>query len=154
MSPNEFLTPTIKKKLKIAAAVAAILLLIVPGLTLWYHYFFHYSEGSRTGTITKLSHKGGILGKTNEADIDISALKTGTSLWSVSIRDANVLQDMTIAKHCGDEVEVTYVQTLKHLDFLQKSDYRATGVSVTNRNANPENPNCPRSKVAQNAPKK
>ncbi|MBF0415923.1 MAG: hypothetical protein HQL79_09175 [Magnetococcales bacterium] len=154
MSLHDFLTPELKKKMKFTAAFFVFLLLIIPGITLWYQYFYHYSEGSRTGTITKLSHKGGILGKTNEADLDISALKTGTSVWSVSIRDTNVLNDMTIAKHCGDEVEVSYVQTLKHLDFLQKTDYRATGVVVTNRNANPENPNCPRSKTAQNTPKK
>ena len=76
-----------------------------------------YSEGSRVGTVTKFSHKGGFY-KSYEGELvtgghgSTSTGNYGANVWSFSIEDGNisVAKAVEAAMDSGKEVKLTYRQ--------------------------------------------
>ena len=61
-----------------------------------------YSDGERTGTITKFSHKGLFL-KTWEGELNMGGLETGGrgTIWSFSVTDPTVIEKIQQAQRSG-----------------------------------------------------
>lgn len=78
-----------------------------------------YSNGARTGTITKFSHKGMFI-KSYEGELNMGGMKQSTdgqghtttvaNIFEYSVTDAKVAQDIQSALDSGSMVKLTYHQ--------------------------------------------
>lgn len=77
----------------------------------------HYSDGSRSGVVYKISRKG-LIWKSSEGKLQLSQfnLRNGESsegnVWDFSVQDANVVRDIDRAVSSGSRVTLHYHQYL------------------------------------------
>lgn len=91
-----------------------------------------YSEGSRTGVLYKLSHKG-IVWKSWEGELNLGGLRSTeqgavANIWKFSVVDPAVAESAN--KLEGKNVRVQYVQWMVN-PLSQDTDYEATSVTVS-----------------------
>ena len=116
-------------------AIALIGFLIWAAVILYYPY----SDGTRTGSLRKLSHKGFVF-KTWEGELQMSGipvvtdpnqLVTGGNVWnfSVSDGDAAVVNALKQAEANGSRVTLHYIERLKQFDWRGDTKYFVDGVT-------------------------
>ncbi|TAL27179.1 MAG: hypothetical protein EPN97_18050 [Alphaproteobacteria bacterium] len=121
------------KKLAAAFTLAAAGLTLVVGADYTYNMAYNYAEGSRTGTIFKLSKKGGLC-KTWEGEMmmDGIGLNDGqgvTASFQFTVMDEKLLPKIEDEKNKGERVELKYRQAKWLWSCLQESEYVATAVN-------------------------
>lgn len=125
-------------KKKIAWIVALILLVSVAYILVVLYY--PYSDGTRSGIVRKLSHKGYVF-KTWEGELQMSGfltpmdgtqISTGGNLWNFSV-DASkeeVIKSLREAESSGKRVTLHYIEHLKQFDWRGDTKYFIDGVTV------------------------
>lgn len=110
------------------AGVVALGLLGANALSDW-----EYSDGTRTGTITKFSNKGLPFCKTWEGELAMENLKTArggvSGTFNFSVKDDAIVQQIKEAQNSGQSVNLEYSQTLFQWPCEQKTDYEITKVT-------------------------
>ncbi len=125
-SPESLGAPAPKKnKLKRFATLTAVAVIVV-----WFVYYFicglTYSEGTRSGVLTKVSKKGYVF-KTYEGELIIGGLNQGdgaimpATIFKFSIADKKVY-DMLEADQ-GRKVILHYKQVIKNFFWQGETDY-------------------------------
>lgn len=125
-SPESQGAPAPKKnKLKRFATLTLVALIV-----LWFAYYFicglTYSEGTRSGVLTKVSKKGYVF-KTYEGELIIGGLNQGdgaimpATVFKFSITDKKVY-DMLEADQ-GRKVILHYKQVIKNFFWQGETDY-------------------------------
>jgi hypothetical protein len=90
-----------------------------------------YSDGTRSGILTKISRKG-LLFKTYEGELNIGGLNQGdgtimpATIFLFSVRDKVIYDDLE--KLQGRKVVVHYQQVVKNLFWQGETDYFITSV--------------------------
>jgi hypothetical protein len=108
--------------------LTAVIVLVLCVMVYWFYYNV-YSDGERTGLLTKLSHKGNIF-KTYEGEMmigNITATATGLAneKFFFSVADQKIAD--TLMKLQGQRVSLTYKQYRKTLFWRGESEYLITG---------------------------
>lgn len=97
-----------------------------------YNMAYKYSEGSRTGTVFKLSEKGSLC-KTWEGQMMQNGYgavggQGTTASFDFTVWDESLLEKIKDAERRGKQVELEYRQAKWTLSCLQDSEYVATGI--------------------------
>lgn len=98
-------------------------LLVVLSSTVYYFYrTYTYSEGSRTGTIIKMSKKGNIF-KTYEGELhlDNSIVMSKASIFKFSVKNETVYQDLIQVE--GKKVRVYYKEVIEAFPWQGETNY-------------------------------
>lgn len=94
--------------------------------------FGHYSEGERTGVVTKLSHKG-LFCKIWEGELAMQNVKIGAdsvgNTFEFSVTDDAVREKIQAALDGGKTVAIQYAQDLFFNPCSRGSGYVAVGVT-------------------------
>ncbi len=106
-----------------------VVIILVLSVAVYWFYFNVYSDGERTGLLTKLSHKGNVF-KTYEGEMmigNITASNTGLAneKFFFSIADAKIAD--TLMKLQGQRISLLYKQYRKNLFWRGDSEYIITG---------------------------
>jgi hypothetical protein len=133
---NGEVTAPLKKKNKFRRFLVWFFLVIIAG---FFIYFFicglTYSEGTRSGVLTKVSKKG-VVFKTYEGELNVGGLNEGDgtimplSIFRFSARD-KALYDQLEAKQ-GRKVVLHYKQVIKNFFWQGESDYFVYAISAVN----------------------
>lgn len=104
-----------------------ILLLVLAFLVYWF-YFNVYSDGERTGLLTKLSHKGNVF-KTYEGEVLIGNFQQAPNImvpekFFFSVKDEKLAD--TLMKLQGKVISLKYCQYRKTLPWRGESVYMVT----------------------------
>ena len=100
--------------------------------------YYPYSEGTRSGVLRKLSHKGFVF-KTWEGELQISAVMmpnptdenvVGGNIWLFSVKDDATIKSLQEAEVTGKRVNLHYKEHLKTLFWRGDTRYFVNGVSV------------------------
>lgn len=100
--------------------------------------YYPYSDGTRTGHLRKLSHKGYVF-KTWEGELQMSALLSpadasgavaGGNVWLFSVKDDNVIKNLQEAERMGKKVTLHYREYLKQLSWRGETKYFVDGVTI------------------------
>lgn len=94
-----------------------------------YILFANYSSGSRTGYITKISHKGYIF-KTYEGELNFGFFggssnngKPSENIWQFSVSNAEVAKQAEFASKSGHKVTLYYHQKYVKIALRGDTDY-------------------------------
>lgn len=126
-SQNNSAQPSSRKRSKFKR----FLLFFTLGLIVaWFIYYFicgmTYSEGTRSGILTKISHKGFIF-KTYEGELNVGGFSQGdgtilpTSIFNFSVRDKKVYDKLEQMQ--GHKVVLHYRQVMKNFFWQGETDY-------------------------------
>lgn len=117
--------PAGPNKLKRIALITAIVL-----IALWFIYYFicgmSYSEGTRSGILTKMSKKGFVF-KTYEGELIIGGLNQGdgailpATTFSFSVREKATYDALEVEQ--GNKVVLHYKQVIKNFFWQGETDY-------------------------------
>lgn len=100
--------------------------------------YYPYSEGTRSGILRKLSHKGMVF-KTWEGELQMSAVMipnptddniAGGNTWLFSVKDDATIKALQEAELTGKRLNVHYKEHLKMLFWRGDTRYFVDGVSV------------------------
>jgi hypothetical protein len=111
-----------------------VVILIATMLIYWFYYNV-YSDGERTGMLTKFSHKGNIF-KTYEGDMMIGNIsQTASGLanekFFFSVEDKTIADNLM--KLQGQRVSLMYKQYRRNIFWRGESEYIITGfVKISN----------------------
>lgn len=88
-----------------------------------------YSEGERSGVITKFSHKGMLL-KTWEGELNMGGYDQGgvASVWQFSVDDSEVVEKIKKAQRAGGRWTLTYRQQFWSQSWKGQTEYFVTHV--------------------------
>jgi hypothetical protein len=120
------------RKLSITLWVLILLFFVVLG----YFTFGHYSDGSRAGTLVKLSKKG-FLFKTYEGELNTqmfidnnaAASGVGFKVWSFSVvANDSLIQQMENAMLDGHRVKLQYKERFFKLPWIGDTEYIVYGM--------------------------
>ncbi len=113
-----------------------VVLLLIVGAGLYYITFGYYSDGTRVGSLTKLSRKGFIF-KTQEGMLMVGGMTDGTgsmnsSTWEFSVDDDNkaVVEALTQSQKTGQRVSLHYEEKFFQLPWNGDTQYFVTGVEL------------------------
>jgi hypothetical protein len=82
--------------------IAIFALLLVAAGAVWYRYYYNFSEGYRSGTVLKVSHKGKLF-KTWEGQLQLDQM--GNKIWDFSVYDDSaILEQLKNASIDGHRV--------------------------------------------------
>jgi hypothetical protein len=103
----------------------------------WFMFIWYanYSDGSRTGYITKLSHKG-VIFKTWEGEMNFGFFglgqntKASENIWHFSVLNDDVAQQIQLASETGQKVTVFYKQKYQKIFFRGDTEYFVYRVDV------------------------
>lgn len=123
----------IKKKSKFKKFAFLSLLILILG---WFIYYFicgmAYSEGTRSGVLTKVSKKG-YLFKTYEGEMNVGGFSQGdgtimpATIFKFSIPDKSIYD--TLEANQGRKLVVHYKQVFKNFFWQGETDYFIHAVS-------------------------
>lgn len=107
-----------------------VILLVLAFLAYWF-YFNVYSDGERTGLLTKLSRKGNVF-KTHEGEVLIGNFQQAPNVmvpekFYFSVKDSKLAD--TLMKLQGKVVSLKYSQYRKTLPWRGESVYIVTGLA-------------------------
>lgn len=131
MDQSSHPTPSGKNKFRKIAFIS-LLVAILLGLTYYFICGMAYSEGTRSGILTKVSKKGFVF-KTYEGELIIGGLNQGdgalmpATIFKFSVLDRKVY-DMLEADQ-GKKVVLHYKQVLKNFFWQGETDYFVHEVS-------------------------
>lgn len=117
--------PPQKNKLKRFVGFA-LLILILAGIIYYFICGLTYSEGTRSGILTKMSKKGFIF-KTYEGELIVGGLNQGdgavmpATVFKFSVRDKNVYERLEADQ--GRKVILHYKQVIKNFFWQGETDY-------------------------------
>ncbi len=119
---------------KLPKFLAISALIVIVGFLLYYFICgFTYSEGSRSGILTKISKKGYVF-KTYEGEINIGGLYQNnstivpTTIFYFSVQDKKIYYDLQQAE--GKRVIVYYKQVFKNFFWQGDTDYFVYQISI------------------------
>jgi hypothetical protein len=126
-------------KIKKGALFTLVGIALVAILSLTIYSNFTYSEGTRNGTVIKLSKKG-VMFKTYEGQLNVGAyVKDGTnnmptSIWEFSVPKSNqeVLDGINEAIDKGKRVKLHYKEKLNTLPWRGDTNYLIYKVEIIN----------------------
>lgn len=109
-----------------------ILLGAILGLfIMWFAFIYYvpYSEGTRSGELIKISHRG-VISKTWEGEISQGI--SGAQIFSFSVldKDKQVIEDLK--EFQGNYVKVTYIERYDSFFFWGDTKYFITAVQKEN----------------------
>jgi hypothetical protein len=109
-----------------------ILLLVGAGL-FWWKYYYTYSDGSRTGMLQKLSHKGNVM-KTYEGELVLSSVSSTANVALASEKFFFSVASDSLAKTMmnfeGKRVRLMYEQKNGALPWRGDSEYIITSATL------------------------
>jgi hypothetical protein len=121
-----------KKFLTRAILVIVLLFVLYTGGTWLAFKFLSKSEGDRTGTLYKFSHKGVVVktweGSLNTGGINLDNAQPMGASWDFSVIDEEVVKQLKEVE--GKRVKLTYEQKLFKLWWMGETDYFVTKVKV------------------------
>jgi hypothetical protein len=117
-----------------------LLALILVGFAIYAAIILYYpfSEGTRTGILRKMSHKGYVF-KTWEGELQMSAVMipqtteegvSGGNIWHFSVTDPISIDALQKAETSGKRVTLHYTEYLKNLFWRGDTKYFINGVQV------------------------
>lgn len=125
-------SPEKKGKLKRVLLISLLTLVL-----LWFGYYFicglTYSEGTRSGILTKVSRKGYVF-KTYEGELIIGGLNQGdgaimpATIFRFSVTDESIYNKLELEQ--GKKVVLHYKQVIKNFFWQGESDYFVYQVST------------------------
>lgn len=117
----------VKKKNKFRKFLIWSSLILVTGFFIYYFICgLTYSEGSRSGVLTKVSRKG-VVFKTYEGELNVGGLNQGDgtimplSIFQFSVREKSVYDQLEASQ--GKKVVLHYKQVIKNFFWQGESDY-------------------------------
>jgi hypothetical protein len=125
---KETVIPVAKKKSGCGKYVALFLVafLLIGGLIFWWKYYYTYSDGSRSGLLQKLSHKGNLM-KTYEGELVLSSISSTNSVALASEKFFFSVASDSVAKRMmeyeGKRVRLHYEQKKGTLPWRGDSEY-------------------------------
>jgi hypothetical protein len=131
---KETTMPIVKKKGGCGKYVALFLVvfLLVGGLIFWWKYYYTYSDGSRSGLLQKLSHKGNLF-KTYEGELVLSSVASTANVALASEKFYFSVSSDSVAKKMmafeGKRVRLHYEQKKGTLPWRGDSEYIVDAVS-------------------------
>jgi hypothetical protein len=121
-----------------------LILTVLSLVALWFIYYFicglSYSDGSRSGILTKISRKGYIF-KTYEGEMNVGGFSQGdgtimpASIFYFSVKDKNVYRQLEEAQ--GKRVVVHYKQVYKSFSWQGDTDYFVYALSNVKQISSP-----------------
>ncbi|MEC4005259.1 6-phosphogluconate dehydrogenase [Flavobacterium sp. SUN052] len=102
-----------------------LILALVSTAYFCFEYYASYSDGVRSGQLTKFSHKG-IIYKTWEGEISNSLSGSQVFTFSVLDKNATVIDDLKELE--GQYVKVTYKERYRTFPWWGDSKYFVTAV--------------------------
>lgn len=113
---------------------ALLVALLIGSFSVYWYYFNVYSDGDRTGMLTKLSRRGNLF-KTYEGEMMIgniiqSSAGLANEKFYFSIDDKSLAD--TLTKLQGQRVMLQYKQYRKSLFWRGDSEYIITGFTKVN----------------------
>jgi len=115
--------------------ILSILLLLIVG-ALYYVTFGYYSDGTRVGSLVKMSRRGWIF-KTYEGQLLVGGMTDGTgtmssSMWEFSVDDDNkeVIDALEHSQKTGQRVSLHYEEKFFQLPWNGDTKYFVTGVEL------------------------
>jgi hypothetical protein len=111
----------------------ALIFLLVGGIFFWWKFYYTYSDGSRTGMLQKLSHKGNIM-KTYEGELVLSSVASTNNVALASEKFFFSVANDSLAKSMmkleGKRVRLEYEQKNGALPWRGDSEYIITSASL------------------------
>ncbi len=128
----------------------SILILVLLGLGfLAFILFANYSTGTRTGYVTKISHKGYIF-KTYEGELNFgffggspSGGKPSENIWNFSVSNADVAHQVEEASKSGQKVTLHYKEKYIIISLRGETAYLVYKVEKPTGNAPTTLPSIP-----------
>ncbi len=106
--------------------------LLIGGVVFWWKYYYTYSDGSRSGMLQKLSHKGNIF-KTYEGELVLSSIASSANVALASEKFYFSIAEDSIAKKMmqfeGKRVKLHYEEKKGALPWRGESNYIVDGVT-------------------------
>jgi hypothetical protein len=113
-------------------ALFLVVFLLVGGLIFWWKYFYTYSDGSRSGMLQKLSHKGNLF-KTYEGELVLSSVASTANVALASEKFYFSVASDSVAKKMmtfeGKRVRLHYEQKKGTLPWRGDSEYIVDAVT-------------------------
>ena len=110
-----------------------IILVLFVGSTIYWKYFFTYSEGYRAGLLQKFSSKGSLF-KTYEGEIILSSVQSTTNMAIASEKFFFSVTDEEVARKVerlqGESVVVHYTEKNGILPWRGDTKYLVDSVSL------------------------
>lgn len=108
---------------------------IVGGGLYMLYCSYTFSEGTRTGTLTKISKKGMIL-KTYEGQLNVGGVSTGDdglvgNIWEFSVKDDRIYKQLQELE--GKHVTLHYDQVIKAMPWQGDTEYFIEMVEEVNK---------------------
>lgn len=123
-----------KNKLRKFLLIFSISLIII-----WFIYYFicgmAYSEGTRSGILTKVSKKGYVF-KTYEGELNVGGFSQGdgtimpASIFKFSVPDKKVYNELEAMQ--GHKVVLHYKQVMKNFFWQGETDYFVEKITTVN----------------------
>jgi len=119
----------VKKKKYILYGIGVLLFLLVCVKGCLSIGSITYSDGERTGTITKFSHKGLIV-KTWEGELNMGGLEVGgkSTTWTFSVDDQAIVEKIQKSQRIGGYWTLKYRQQLFQQSWKGSTEYFITDV--------------------------
>jgi hypothetical protein len=111
----------------------ALLLIIILSVSVYFKYFYTYSEGYRAGLLQKFSHKGNIF-KTFEGEIILSSVSSTNDVslasekFIFSVINKDIVRQLDTLQ--GDKVIVHYIQKKRPVFWRGDSEYLVDSIKV------------------------
>ncbi|MFN8346220.1 MAG: hypothetical protein U0X91_14555 [Spirosomataceae bacterium] len=112
-----------------------ILLLLIGGI-FYYVTFGYYSDGTRVGSLVKLSRKGYIF-KTHEGQLMVGGMSDGTgtfnsTTWDFSVDDDNkaAIEALNLSQRTGQRVALHYEEKFFQLPWNGDTKYFVVSVEL------------------------
>ncbi len=106
--------------------IALVAFVVIGGIYTWFNYSWTYSDGTRSGTLIKVSKKGYVF-KTYEGQLSTGGLQTNpqgtlvSNLWEFSVTNDAVYQQLQQSE--GKQVVLHYEQYRKAFPWQAKTTY-------------------------------
>jgi hypothetical protein len=121
-----------------------IYLILLIGLSyLAFILFANYSEGSRTGYVTKISHKG-VMFKTYEGEMNFGFFggsanngRPADNVWYFSVVDSKVAKQVEDASKAGHKVTLYYKQKYIKISLRGDTEYLVYKVEADSSSTKP-----------------
>jgi hypothetical protein len=106
--------------------IFVVLLIVIGGLWFYWHYYYTYSDGNRTGLLQKFSHKGNIF-KTYEGELVLSSIQSTAGVGLASEKFYFSVADDSLAvkmmNYEGHRVTLHYQQKNASISWRGDSEY-------------------------------
>ena len=103
-----------------------IVLVLIVGFTIYWRYFYTYSEGYRAGLLQKFSSRG-VVFKTYEGELIMSSVQSNTNVAIASEKFLFSVTDESVARKIermqGEQVVVHYTEKKGKLPWRGDSPY-------------------------------